>query len=146
MVALGARLSFVAFRGLFLPSGDGHGWVEFEPEIFAEAMAEGRSVFVDFTADWCPNCKANEKLVYESTEALELFDEKDVLMLKADITRNSPRTAMLVRLRSQLGAVSIPFMAVFPGDNPMEPQVRFDLVRKKDFLEVLDSLPDPEES
>ncbi len=143
VVALGARLSFVEFRGLFLPSGETHGWVEFEPDVFFEASESGRSVFVDFTADWCPNCKANEKLVYENEQVQQALQQKDVLMLKADITRSSPKTDMLVRLRSELGAVSIPFMAVFPADNPLEPHVRFDLVGKQDFLGIIDSLPAP---
>jgi len=142
VVALGARLSFVDFRSLFLPSGDGYGWVDFEPDLFTDALEDGRSVFVDFTADWCPNCKANEKLVYESEEALSLFEQKDVLMLKADITRNSPKTSMLVRLRNELGSMSIPFMAVFSGENPGEPQVRHSLVGKQDFLQILESLPE----
>ena len=96
--------------------------MDFEPDLFTDALEDGRSVFVDFTADWCPNCKANEKLVYESEEALSLFEQKDVLMLKADITRNSPKTSMLVRLRNELGSMSIPFMAVFSGENPGEPR------------------------
>ncbi len=141
IAAGGARVSFVEFRGLFLASEDG--WTAFHPDVFGEALEDGRNVFVDFTAEWCPNCKANEKLVYDDSEVRAAMSGKDVLVIKADITGHSPRTDAIERLMDGLGARSIPFMAVFPGDRPSEPVVRFDLVTKSDFLEILDTLPEP---
>ena len=143
LIALGARVSFVEFRGIFLVADDEHGWVDFEPDVFQAALDDGRSVFVDFTANWCPNCKANEKLVYDSEAVRAALESKGVLMLKADITQDNPKTDMIERLMAGLGARSIPFMAVFGSDRPKEPQVRFDLVGKEDFLGIVTSLPDP---
>jgi thiol:disulfide interchange protein len=142
LIAGGGRLSFVEFRDLFLPSAEDHGWQDFDPRVFQDALDSGQSVFVDFTADWCPNCKANEKLVYESEPVAKLLDEKCVLMLKADITHDSPRTDMLERLMADLGSRAIPFMAVFPGDAPLGPHVREAIVTRSDMLSILDTLPD----
>ncbi len=144
-VALGAYASFDTFRGFFVvEEGEERqvAWEDFEPERFDELLASGRSVFVDFTADWCPNCKFNEKVVYESDEVAALLREKGVVPLIADITNNSPRSDMLKRLRDDLGARSIPFMAVFPGDDPFRPHVRWDIVGKDDMASILRSLPD----
>jgi len=140
IVALGAQLSFKSFRGLF-QSGDVE-WIDFDPIQFQEDMGE-RSVFIDFTADWCPNCKYNETFVYDSEAVQEKFAEKGVVIYKADITHKGPRTSMLERLMSKLGTVSIPFMAVFPHDQPGEPLTRFAIVQQADMLSLLDSLPAP---
>ena len=102
----------------------------------------GRNVFVDFTADWCPNCKYNEKFVYESDQVRRLFDEKDVVTYKADITHDGPRTDMLERLLHGLGGRSIPYMAVFPGDEPEAPYVRPDIVTIDDVSGLLEACPD----
>lgn len=138
----GARLSFVEFRGMFEHDSDAP-WVEFDPEVFQAALDEGRSTFVDFTANWCPNCKWNEKWVFDSPAALERTTAKNVLRMKADMTHRSEYTSMLTRLRNSLGGSAIPFMALFPGDDPLRPHVRYDIVSRGDFLELLDSLPDP---
>ena len=115
--------------------------MRFDPERFAALIEEGRPVFIDFTADWCPNCKYNEKLVYETAAVQASFDEKEVVRFKADITHEGEYTDMIERLMASLGARSIPFMALFPGDRPLEPHVRWDIVKKADVLALLESLP-----
>ncbi|MCB9899262.1 MAG: thioredoxin family protein [Planctomycetes bacterium] len=139
LVAGGARLAFVEFKGLFEAGDDD--WQAFDPDVFRQALDDGRSVFVDFTADWCPNCKYNEKWVYDDARVRSAFEQKDVLRLRADITHADAYTRMLGRLQRQLGSVSIPFMALFPSDAPSEPHVRPDIVFKDDLLGLLDALP-----
>ena len=144
--ALGARIAFVDFKGLFeAPEGDDHlAWVEFDPVLLEQYHQDGTSVFVDFTADWCPNCKYNEYAVFESEEIRSLIEDKGVIPMKADITYNTPYTRMIKRLRDQLGAKSIPFLAVFPGDDPQSPHTRIDVVTVDQMTEIFQSLPDPE--
>ena len=52
----------------------------------ADARAAGSPVFIDFTADWCPNCKFYEKTVLKSVAVQAKFREKDVVFVKADWT------------------------------------------------------------
>ena len=40
----------------------GIGWLPFSPAKVDELQAQGRPVFVDFTADWCITCKINERV------------------------------------------------------------------------------------
>lgn len=146
IAAGGAQISFGQFRGLFQDSeshGDELPWEEFDMDRFLALLSEPRSVLVDFTADWCPNCKFNERFVYDTAEARALVDAKDVVCLKADITHDTPETRAIEELRNRLGARSIPFMAVFPADRPLEPHTRKDIVALDDFLGILRSLPDP---
>jgi len=140
IAAIGWRLSFVEFRGLF-ESDDHAAWEEFDPIVFAAYLDSGRSVLVDFTADWCPNCKYNEKFVYDDDQVVAAMAAKNVARITADLTHDGARTDMLERLRDGLGANSIPFVAVFPGDAPDSPHTRFDIVRKADMLGIIDSLP-----
>ncbi len=49
-----------------------------------------RPVFVDFTADWCQNCKAFEALVINTEPIQTAFKAKNVLFVKADYTSGAP--------------------------------------------------------
>ncbi len=147
IVAGGARFAFGTFRGFFAPveaRGDHVAWVDFEPDAFLAHLDAGRSVFVDFTADWCPNCKYNEKFVYESEPVRALLERKGVVAMKADITHDDEYSRMVERLyKGRLGGAAIPFMAVFPGDDPGRPHVRPDIVTTEDVSGILESLPEP---
>jgi thiol:disulfide interchange protein DsbD len=139
LVAGGGRLAFVEIQGLF--SAEGHGWVDFDPDAFAAHLADGDNVLVDFTADWCPNCKYNEKVVYDHEEVVSAMQGKGVVRMKADITHDDARTAMIERFMEKLGARAIPFLAIFPGDTTDAPHVRYDIVTRGDVLEIVASLP-----
>jgi thiol:disulfide interchange protein len=144
VVGVGARLSFVDMKNLVAgATGDRQAWVEFDPEALAKYGAEGRTVFVDFTANWCPNCKYNEKFVYDTDEIRALMQKKSVVAMKADITNDSPRTDMIWRLIRKLGGGSIPFIAVFPGDRPLQPITRPDIVTVSMMREIFEACPDP---
>src|SRR4029453_6360889 len=41
--------------------GQGIQWQAFAPNTLNAALAAGKTVFLDFTADWCLTCKANEQ-------------------------------------------------------------------------------------
>ena len=146
IVAVGARLSFVDLRNFFAGPGSGSGhlaWVDFDARELQRYHDEGVSVFVDFTADWCLTCKTNEKVVYESDTIVDLLESRGIVAMKADETDNTPQTRAIERLRRQLGANSIPFMAVFPGDDWTRPFTAKDLVTIGQVKEMLEACPPP---
>jgi suppressor for copper-sensitivity B len=146
VIALGGWFSFGTLREFFAGPGAGHGnlvWEDFDPERLQRYHDAGQSVFVDFTADWCLTCKTNEKLVYESDEIVALLGTKDVVAMRADETEDSPKTEAIQRLRERLGARSIPFMAVFPGDDWKSPYTLKDLVTRGQVRAILEQCPDP---
>ena len=59
------------------------------PQRVAELRAEGRPVFVDFTAAWCVTCKVNEKLVLDQNRTKQLFSETNTAFLVADWTNKN---------------------------------------------------------
>jgi thiol:disulfide interchange protein DsbD len=137
-IGLGAWLSFGAFPRLFEESpGDGIAWTPFDAEVLEELHSSGTTVMVDWTADWCPNCKFVERFVLDSKEVRTLLDELGVVALKADITRSGEATQVMQALQKVLGSRSIPFLAVFPGGDPYRPYVLRDLYTIGDLREIL---------
>ncbi len=108
-------------------------WLRFD-EAEAERLAgEGRLVFVDFTADWCLTCKANERLVIETAEVAAAFERHRVVPMKGDWTnRDDAITAVMARY----GRAAVPFYLLYrPGQ---EPHAFAELLTKKTLIDALD--------
>ncbi|MEM6331715.1 MAG: thioredoxin family protein [Planctomycetota bacterium] len=85
-------------------------WVYYTPEAFDEALASDRAVMLDFTADWCINCKVLERTVLESEPVLARLASSDVVAMKADLTSQSaPGWAKL----AAVDRAAIPLLVVF---------------------------------
>jgi thiol:disulfide interchange protein DsbD len=102
---------------------DGHAVIAWEPfsQKRLEALVnDGKTVFVDFTADWCLTCKANEAAAIERPEVTRLLRANGVVALRADKTGPAPEADETLR---RLGnkAASIPFYAIFPSNSPSRP-------------------------
>ncbi len=73
-------------------------WEPWSETRVAQALDDGRIVFVDFTAAWCISCQANKKLVLERDAVARAFRAQRVVLLRADWTRRDPAiTAELAR-------------------------------------------------
>jgi thiol:disulfide interchange protein len=114
-------------------------WVSFSPKLLKDAHANGQHVMIDFTANWCMNCQYNKVTVLHSKKIIELVRKKNILTIKADLTRPDPQIESLME---NLGSRSVPFLAVFPGDKPFEPIVMRDLINKGALVSVLTQLND----
>ena len=88
-------------------------WEPWSVERVARAQAEGRTVFVDFTAAWCVTCQFNKRTTLAATEVKQAFERRNVLLLRADWTR---RDAAISAELSRLGRSGVPVYAVYtPG-------------------------------
>ena len=65
-------------------------WQVFSTERLEKLKADGKGVFVDFGAEWCMTCKANEALVLNTDDIQAAFKEKGVELLHGDFTRKNP--------------------------------------------------------
>jgi DsbC/DsbD-like thiol-disulfide interchange protein/cytochrome c biogenesis protein CcdA len=69
----------------------------------AKYRAEGRPVFVYFTADWCLTCKANEAAAIEREVVRDAFAEGRVKLLVGDWTNGDPAITRFLEGRGRAG-------------------------------------------
>lgn len=81
------------------------------PERVAELRAEGRPVFVDFTAAWCVTCKVNEQLVLKTDRTQALFERTNTAFLIADWTN---RDAQIAAELERYGRAGVPLYLAYP--------------------------------
>lgn len=110
-------------------------WVPFSVDSLNEALNSGKTVFLDFTADWCLTCKVNEKTVLDTAIVKDKFKELDVLTMKADWTNRDPD---ITKLLSRFKRSGVPLYVVFPAGRPGEPHPLPDGILTADM--VIDAL------
>ena len=88
-------------------------WQIFDEAALDQMRAKEALIFVDVTADWCLTCKANKALVLDTASANALFEEHNVILLRADWTRPD---AAIARFLASYERFGIPFNIVYgPG-------------------------------
>ncbi|MGA0545077.1 protein-disulfide reductase DsbD family protein [Brevundimonas sp. VNH65] len=76
------------------------------------AQAEGRPVFVNFTADWCVTCKVNERTSLSSAAVAEAFEAANALYLVGDWTLRDDSIAAELERHGRSG---VPLYLVYPA-------------------------------
>jgi suppressor for copper-sensitivity B len=88
-------------------------WRPFDEAAIAGLVSEGKTVFVDVTADWCVTCIVNKRLVVDSTAVNAKLTAPTVVAMQADWTRPDEGIARFLAANNRYG---IPFNAVYgPG-------------------------------
>jgi suppressor for copper-sensitivity B len=72
-------------------------WRGFDRAAIDRLVGEGKVVFVDVTADWCINCKVNERLVLQSDAVRRRLAGADIVAMRADWTRPDSAIASFLR-------------------------------------------------
>lgn len=90
-------------------AGDVQAW---SPERVAALQAEGKPVFVNFTAAWCITCLANERVALSRQEVKDAFARLGVTYLKADWTNRDQRIAQAL---AEQGRAGVPLYLFYPG-------------------------------
>jgi thiol:disulfide interchange protein len=113
VIFVGIGLFFIVFAGYmvigFTSRGPIH-WVYFTPERLAAAQAEKKVVVLEFTAEWCINCKTLEELVLNTALVAAQLNSKDVATIKVDVTGNNEAgNAKLL----ETGRRTIPWLVVY---------------------------------
>jgi thiol:disulfide interchange protein DsbD len=121
------------------PAGVTIDWQPYHARLVQEAVARNRPVLLDFTADWCTNCKIVDKRVYQDPQVARLLPQKDVLAIKADTTLiDYPATADFRQVYGEAGNVPVTIV-LRPGESPTKLRGIFD---KEQLIQILERLPE----
>ena len=103
------------------PGGqEGIPWQAYTPALVTRVLQKGNPVLIEFTADWCINCKVLEQTVYSDSTVAALLRQRRVEPIQVDLTHSSPSGEALM---ASLGGHALPF-AVVVGANG-QPSSRF---------------------
>jgi suppressor for copper-sensitivity B len=115
-----AALALPAWAGLVPGGGDARdsagaartadAWVPLDAAAIPALVAEGRTVFVDVTADWCVTCIVNKRVVLDQEPVAGRLAADDMVLMRGDWTR--PDAAIATYLAG-FGRYGIPFNAVY---------------------------------
>ena len=89
-------------------------WQPWSPEAQAKALAEGKTVYVDFTARWCATCQVNKR-VYTQGDVAQALSSAGVVMLKADWTK---KDEVIAQELGKYGRTGIPLNVFLKAGQP----------------------------
>ena len=84
-------------------------WEPFDAPTFRTELGK-TPILVEFTADWCPNCKFLERTTLTPRRLRHWQEEYGLRLVRVDLTRPNPEAEALLQA---LGSSSIPLTAVF---------------------------------
>ena len=116
-------------------------WKPFSEQRLSQLREQGKTVMVDFSADWCLTCKYNLNFAIETPKVKNALHERNIVPMLADWTDGSPEIkAMLESLNSK----SIPVLAFFPpttqDTSNASPVILRDLVTESQVLTAIDRM------
>ena len=90
------------------------------PERVATLQAQGKPVFVNFTAAWCITCIANERVALSRQEVKDAFAKLGVVYLKADWTNRDSRIAKAL---AEQGRAGVPLYLFYPARKEAQAEI-----------------------
>ena len=85
-------------------------WQAFDPSKIDGYVAQGKTVFIDITADWCITCVVNERAVLQRSDIISRLNADNVVAMKGDWTKPNENIEAYLK---RYGRYAIPFNQVF---------------------------------
>lgn len=122
------------------PEPDSHGliWEPYSEKRLASLLAEKRSVYLDFTAEWCITCQVNERVVFGSAEVRGMIMQKNVALMRGDWTSKSPTITAALR---RYGRNGVPLNVLIKNGDMNAPVILPNLLTPGLVLAELEKLP-----
>ena len=117
---------------------EGIPWVPYSETELQRLLDEGKSVFVDFTADWCITCKFNMRTAIETPAVREAFAKLGIVPMLADWTNSNPE---ITRKLAQFDRVGVPFYLFYPPGRANDPVVLPELLTEQIVLRAIGAQP-----
>jgi DsbC/DsbD-like thiol-disulfide interchange protein/cytochrome c biogenesis protein CcdA len=89
------------------------GWEPYSRAAVEQYRAQGRPVFVDFTARWCLSCQVNERAVLNRGDVRRRLRDSGIVLVRADWTKHDEGIASAL---TELGRSGVPtYVFYLPG-------------------------------
>jgi len=98
-------------------------WEPWSQATVDKYRAEGRPVFVDFTASWCLSCQVNERVALRTDAVDSAFQKANVALLKADWTEHDDAITQVLTSFGRSGVPDYVLYAPGTGDPTLLPEV-----------------------
>ena len=99
-------------------------WEPFSEARLKELLAEGKPVFLNFTASWCISCLVNERVALSDASVKETFKQQGIVYLKGDWTNRDPEITQFLQKFKRSGVPLYVFYPVSEAAQPVElPQI-----------------------
>ena len=122
LLAVIASLSAIPSLSQLTPTSSEQAVVEIDSEPYVSSalrahVDEGRTVFINMTADWCITCKVTEKRLLTTEAVDQLFESYGVIRMTGDWTRYDP---FITEYLNAFDRVGVPLYVVnHPGMDPI---------------------------
>src|SRR5699024_7346338 len=109
-------------------------WIPWTEEGVQEALAEGKPVFIDFTADWCLTCKVNKQNAIETAKTTQAIADYNVATFRADWTHEDEDIRAKLQEFNRAG---IPFYLVYSPESPDQPWTLSEIITERTLIGAL---------
>jgi thiol:disulfide interchange protein DsbD len=127
-------------RSESLVDPNGIQWEPFSLSQLDEYLKDNKTVFIDFTADWCLTCKVNEKTVMTARDVVERFRTRGIVAIRADWTNRNPD---ITKLLAKFGRSGVPLYVIFPAGRASEPIVLPEVITSGIVIRAIDRATSP---
>lgn len=110
-------------------------WQPFSLDDLNARLQENKTIFIDFTAEWCLTCKVNEKTVLADERVIQRFKSAAIVPLRADWTTRNPD---ITRLLSKFGRSGVPLYVIFPAGKSNQPIVLPEVITSGIVIDAID--------
>lgn len=103
-------LTLVAAASFAQAALAGEAMIDYTPGVIEDALADGKTVFVDYAAGWCSTCRSQERTIKDLRAANPAYDENLVFVRvdwdeygghEVSTSRNIPRRSTLIVLKGE---------------------------------------------
>jgi thiol:disulfide interchange protein DsbD len=105
--------------------------------VIDKYRAQGRPVFIDFTASWCLSCQVNERVILGRADVKEKLRSGDFALVRADWT-NADES--ITQALNTLGRSGVPTYAIYSGSPQDPPQVLPEVLTPGIVLSAIDKV------